>query len=374
MSDDVQKKLIDEAGKIERVSDEGVGEEAAISNVQERLAKLGFPVDDKVTPDDEDGNEEVEDEEIEDEDLEDEDEDIEDDDDELEEDEDGGEDEDEEEDEDGEPQPKKKKKKPETPKLDHALRRAAIHQGWTDDDIERALNADAEGAMKTFKKMHESTNKLSAKFAQLGQNTLNQQIEQQNAPAHPTNEFEEELKAVKEEHGEDSATYKAMKKMADKASSAVPAQEVRQQQVEIPEESKAQVLKSIDQFMSDEDITMDGEFYGRTDENLTPIQTMHRRELFNLADKIRTGAMVQGEDMSVLEALEFAHMAITAPVMEDKAVKKTQKKLKKRNDSRTFRAKGKTNQKGPQKKKKSAEEQALDTADKGLKKLRAKGF
>ena len=52
--------------------------------------------------------------------------------------------------------------------LPDAYYRAAIHQGWTPDEIKEFFEANPELAIKTLAKNHESTNKLNSEFARMG--------------------------------------------------------------------------------------------------------------------------------------------------------------------------------------------------------------
>ena len=56
--------------------------------------------------------------------------------------------------------------------LQDNLYRAAIHEGWTDDDIKDFLEQNPDRARATFKKMYESTTGLSQKWVDAGRAKL----------------------------------------------------------------------------------------------------------------------------------------------------------------------------------------------------------
>jgi len=63
-------------------------------------------------------------------------------------------------------------KKDDEPVLPDAYRRAAIHQGWKPEDVDEYFAANSELAMRTFGNIHESTNKISQEFADLGRASI----------------------------------------------------------------------------------------------------------------------------------------------------------------------------------------------------------
>ncbi len=78
------------------------------------------------------------------------------------------------------------------------------------------------------------------------------------------------------------------------------------------------------------------EYYGNTKSvdwsGLTGDQYANRQAIVNRADEILSGAEFLGRDMTVREAVELAHIEVTAPLMQQivrqDLVKKVQKKAK----------------------------------------------
>jgi hypothetical protein len=194
--------------------------------------------------------------------------------------------------------------------------RAAIHQGWTPEEVKEFFEATPELAVKSFGKMYESTNKLSSEFARIGRLKLEGGKPEAKTA---TEESEEKAKVIDtaaliEQYGEDSAVVKAFTALSGRLEAAEAAVPVAPAKVEANPEAEA-VAK---QFFSNPALKPYAEFYGEGNDadKLTHGQMKHRWEMFEQADCIILGAEAQGLSMSIDEAMEKAHMSVTDGMRE----------------------------------------------------------
>lgn len=195
--------------------------------------------------------------------------------------------------------------------LDSSLRFAANELGWADDKIDKLLAADPVLAMETF-------NALATTYTNLSRQFLNnpaplvapgtpghvEQPAQQVVPTPNLDKLYADLHTFAETNGED-LVEKFLKPLQAEiitplkallAENAVTKQRVAEQEIR----------QSFD--------TVTGkfsQFYG-TDGKRTAEEQQTVARLAQVADQIRTGARVQGREMSVKDALNQAHMIVTA--------------------------------------------------------------
>jgi len=208
--------------------------------------------------------------------------------------------------------------------------RAAVRLGWKEEDIEKLAASDPDMAFATMRNIFESVNKLSDRYSEFGRKTKEQtaqteqtsqttQTEQDTTTKKPFVDIEK----IREQYGNDPMIDAVIKPMSDaleelrtevSASKQVmpnPAQQ--QQRSYYPEE----LTRELDAFFGSEPLLKHyGDFYGSSNvqDDLTLGQTKQRHSVIEKADQIIAGAMAQGIDMSVGEALENAHLLISEPV------------------------------------------------------------
>ncbi|HUW45753.1 MAG TPA: hypothetical protein VMW50_08155, partial [Dehalococcoidia bacterium] len=69
--------------------------------------------------------------------------------------------------EDSTPEPDKEEKG-----LPEAYVRSAVHQGWTEEKVQAFFKADPEGSLEILKNIHDSNNKLTETFSNLGRKAM----------------------------------------------------------------------------------------------------------------------------------------------------------------------------------------------------------
>lgn len=213
------------------------------------------------------------------------------------------------------------------PTLTPTLHQAAKRAGWSDDDIDEFVDANQELAEKTFSNLHDNQNRLSRDFAAIGQQLEASGIEAEQGSASPLNETftPEQLEGFKEKYGSefmDEIVAPIMRPIQEMQAQS----EAREQRA-----LKREVDGHFDALGSEySDIFGNGqEVSGR--------QSDERFECCRLADQIRSGALHQGKDMPVKDALEAATAMHAIDKLAESERKTLTAKVKKRHGSITQR-------------------------------------
>ncbi len=221
-----------------------------------------------------------------------------------------------------------------------AYYRAAIHQDWTPDEIKEFFEATPELAVKTFAKLHESTNKLSSEFARIGRikpdDGKNKSVVKTATEATEETNDDSHLAALKEQYGDDSAVVLMMTSMQTRLDAAEA--EKRPTQEEVAEPSP-QAKVAVKQFFSDPAMKPYADFYGTGEDadQFTQGQMKHRWEMLDMADVIIRGAAAQGLEMEADEAMDKAHMLVTNDMRESAIRTELKAKIVKRANGMTFK-------------------------------------
>jgi len=243
--------------------------------------------------------------------------------------------------------------------LNDAYYRAAISQEWTPDEIKDFFEADPELAIKTFAKIHASTNKISSEFARLGR--VQPAKSQEAKTAIEANKAKADdgidLAALKEQYGEDSAVVKAFTVMQTKLDTAREAMPDKQEQQQ--EEIDPIILGRIEKFWVDPAMKPYAEFYGegKDEAKLTIGQSDNRYKVLETADSIVLGCQTQGRKITLEQALESAHLLVSESVRESAIRKELTTKIKKR--AKGVSLKPSKSKKAPEPKDKKLDEKGL---------------
>ena len=239
---------------------------------------------------------------------------------------------------------------------EHALTqaevRAAVHSGWSQEDIDELAEANPGLAKKTCAKALEAQNNLSKKFSELGK-TLADKKDEPAVPATPTSEpkpksaidftaLETEykddpivpfLKQVVEQNQNLATEIKTLREAGPKADDAVAKARAQQD---------AAISQQIDTFFDRPDVAVYEDTYGKVEkgskdwDNLTQGQIKKRYEVAEQANLIMLGAEKQEVEMSLDEAFERAHFLVTKDVQEAAIRKSIKAKAVKRAKSLTL--------------------------------------
>ena len=240
--------------------------------------------------------------------------------------------------------------------------RAAIHQGWKPEEIQEFCEKTPELALRTFGKIHESTNKLSSQFAELGRIKMQsvkteQKIEDKPGKVAETKVESIDIAQLKEAYKDDPIVdvIVQQQKQYQNVLERLDAQteEIRQtrQSVNAPNVKEQELIQQqVSQFFGADDMKIYTDFYGSDKdaegnavqpESFMPGQRANRAAIIQMADQMIAGAELQGREMSVSEALECSHMVLTAPMVEQRVRSKIKKAVVKRNKGITLKGSGK---------------------------------
>ena len=211
--------------------------------------------------------------------------------------------------------------------LPDAYYRAAIHQGWTPDEIKDFFEADPELAIKTLAKNHESTNKLNSEFARMGRIKPEDKKVADSKTA--TEAVSVDMDAIKEQYGDDSAIVKAMTIMQAKLDS-IPEQQMVERVDNMPHNDPMRA--TVDRFFTDSALKPYEDFYGEGNdtEKLTQGQFKHRHDMLQTAEDIVRGSQFYGRAITVEAAMEQAHLLVSEPVREEAVRKELKATVRKR--------------------------------------------
>ena len=241
----------------------------------------------------------------------------------------------------------------ETIELPDAYYRAAVHRGWKPEEIKEFFDSSPEIAKRTFANIYEGVNQSSKEFADLGRLKL----EQQRQPAKPKESPDTSSKGVdvdklRETYGKEEPLVDVIIAMKEQNKLLVEQnqKQASQQQTRVSDKELKVLEQQIDGFFADDDLKLYEDFYGpgknatggMTQPNeLTPGNRANRAALLELGDQLIAGTALQGRELSVSEALNLAHLSITAPIKEQKIRESIISKVVKRSKSITLKGSGK---------------------------------
>jgi hypothetical protein len=226
--------------------------------------------------------------------------------------------------------------------------RAAVHQGWTADEVAALHKQNPDLALKTLSNLYASTNSASAEWAAIGRAKATTQPTP--APESAKVDTGVDVTALEKEYGADDPLVKQIKvldafvrKSVAVTPAAAPVQNdfdaVRQAQV------NAETAKQVDGYFHEPGMETNAAlatFYGKAPigaewrSHLTPVQLQNRAAVMQEADAIMAGATLQGRTMTVGEALDRAHSIVAKSVLEAEVFAKVKASVSKRGNSLTI--------------------------------------
>jgi len=213
---------------------------------------------------------------------------------------------------------------------------AETELGWSKDKIDRLVKADPEIATETISKLAESYTNLSRQFLNPASSVApstpapeQQQPAQPQAPTSKLDEFFGKLNEFAEANGEELSDFiKALKdEVVDGYREMRAAYEV--QQKELLRTEARTVFTDLSKRFAD--------LYGSEDKAATEKQNEAKQRLGELADQIRTAAKLQGRELSVREALNRAHLIVSADYRDAVVRKQITEQVQKRGNAITAR-------------------------------------
>ena len=239
------------------------------------------------------------------------------------------------------------------PTLPDAHVRSLKAYGWTDDEIEQAVSADPDNFAKTAEKIHENRTKETAAWAELGRK---KRQEQASAPADSSTDQTAQpdrdqpattpdgrltpvdVDALKKEYGDDELVDRLaqpVNQTIEQINAMLPVIQQAQQAYQMQQQQALE--REVESFFSAESMNSYRDLYGPSFRDASEEQANRRRKVLETADAIVVGAKAQGRDLSVQEAMAYAHEIESADFRQQAARESVQKKVQKRSKSITQR-------------------------------------
>ena len=249
----------------------------------------------------------------------------------------------------------------ETPPISDAYRRAAIHRGWTDEEVDELYKSNPELCEKTLAKVHEEVNRASKDFAAIGRarkeqaNKTEQIVQPQPVVPEQPVASAIDLTKLRDQYGADDPMITVVEAIQQRAIAAEQATatlraELAQQRTEQPQQVSAAVERErqalgqqINTFFNDEAAKLYDDFYGTVekganwDDTLIPGQVANRIAVIEMADQIFAGAESLGRAIEFEEAMQLAHMSVSAPMKERVVRERITKEVTKRGKTLTLK-------------------------------------
>ena len=266
--------------------------------------------------------------------------------------------------------------------VDSRLVNAAKRRGWSEDRIQRLIKADEELAIDTFDQLLQDANNLSQEYATLGRHVqqsngqvppqqagqADQQGQQPPQQQVPYGQGQQPIQPGQQPQANPSGQQQGglLPKFSFQGEQTKGLDEGFVQIVLTPIQEHmdriGQVLNNVvaghDRFIQERqnevlyqqiDSYFDGlgdgyqDLYGKGARSELNQQAMEsRRRVVREADAIRYGAMAQGRNVSVAEALEMAHSLVSTPHRDQAARRKITNGLQQRQAQVTVRPTNKT--------------------------------
>jgi hypothetical protein len=260
--------------------------------------------------------------------------------------------------------------------LPENFRRAAIHQGWSEDEVSEFFKSNPEQATKTFEKIYNSTNYITEQTAALGRIAQQEQQKRLAAETKPQKpKFREIVDALKKKYGEEDPGLVDMLEVITQQNEELynTVTSLKGQEQPKLSDNDGKIWDTINGFFNASNISVYEPFYGKTGTDgqwgrtLTGEQNQNRMKVLEKADQIVAGAQLQGKEVKYEDAMLQAHLVISDKVRENVMRQDLVQKVKARNNGLTVKGVGTKTVEQPDAPK--SDEKAVKNASKGLKKL-----
>ena len=246
---------------------------------------------------------------------------------------------------------------PEVEKKDEipdAYIRAALHRGWSQDDVDDLVKSNPELAKKTFEATYLEVNNASREWSELGRAKIEAERKQVEVPT-VTETIEQEDSGTKslivkleKEYPDDPLIDVVIAGLKSKPKVQPVKQVSQQQQGYETATARANVAGNfaIDQrvntFFSADVLKPYEKFYGKLElgqapEDLTNGQQLNRLTVLQEAECIMAGHNSRGQVIEVEQAMEKAHFIVTEPIRKQVIRDNLKATATKRKNSMTLR-------------------------------------
>lgn len=216
---------------------------------------------------------------------------------------------------------------------------AAQQLGWTNEKIAKLAKADPELAAETLASLSDTYNTLSRQMLIPGSlvnpGTPIQQPAQATTPTTQLDKFYAQLQQFTEANGEDLGGFaKALNEEVIQPFKQMLAEAESARENSRRTEAQTTMKSLADKF---------GDFYGKGEAALTPVQQMARGQLAQVADQLRSGAQLQGRPLSITEAINRAHLIVASQYQRQAVRTEIKQNLQKRSKAITAKPTQRTN-------------------------------
>lgn len=225
-----------------------------------------------------------------------------------------------------------------TPTLPAAQVRSLKAFGWSDDEIAEAIGTPHFA--KTVERIHATRAKSTQQWADLGR--AKRDSEQENAGGTEQGAGQTsgriDAAALKEKYGSDELIDELVGPINaayDRMEAMLP--DIQAGQVAMNDANFAAAKASVDQFFKADDMKAYSSAYGAESASLTNDQRGNRERLLEMADYIRVGSDIQGHEMTIHEAMGYAHEVVGSSFKAEAVRKDLSKSVKQRSASITLR-------------------------------------
>lgn len=255
--------------------------------------------------------------------------------------------------------PAKKSKEKDEERIPDACIRAAIHNGWSQEEVDEFIKVSPKVAARTFENLRQSTNKASQEWAALGRASRKEETQKQESAAKKDKiEFEGiDLVKLKKESDIDPGVEQVIRGLNTTNETLVDAVNKLMEEKVAPQDTtrvdraarsydaaaEAAAEQQINGFFATDSMKGYSKVYGELKfgevwESLPPAQARSRYAVYQTADELMAGrAMATGQQMDLGEALERAHLLVTENYREEAIRGEIRKTSKKRAKSMLFR-------------------------------------
>jgi len=211
--------------------------------------------------------------------------------------------------------------------LSDAYHRAAIHRGWTNEEIKDFYEANPKLATKTFSKIYEAVNRSSREFAAFGRarrekpaNNVTDKVtatEAQTQAKIPSIDIEK----LRTEYPDESIAEVVQTLVNEIESLKTEVSKPAQIDPAISQESAA-IQQQIEGFFKSDDLKGYDDFYGSMPkdakdwQSLTPGESANRWAVISMMDEMLAGAELLGREMGIDEAMRLSHLCVTEKIRE----------------------------------------------------------
>jgi len=240
--------------------------------------------------------------------------------------------------------------------IPEAYYRSAQHSGWDEEAVHELYDQNPDRAIELLQNLHQRDNNLTAQFSELGRKakaieeggTDNTPAVESPAPA--TGASPIDVESLREKYGDDPIVGIVAQQAADMAAMnenllkvSKQLDNTRSQVGDQQRQQEADTERVINTFFGDMKHDAYNKFYGVMGDKdvdwtgLSYAQKQNRDTVCVLAGEILDGAKFHGRAMTVNEALDRAHAAVSEPIAESVVRQKIMGEVTKRSKSRVVR-------------------------------------